>query len=79
MSAKWSNFFISIFFISFSFVCFRLLYAFWVYSFFFLCSLLNVRQCIHELEKVHLFLRERDKEIGYLKQEIEHLKEFLAL
>ena len=40
---------------------------------------LTESQCVHELEKAHLLLRERDKEIGYLKQEIEHLKEFIAL
>ncbi len=40
---------------------------------------LTETQCVHELEKAHLLLRERDKEIGYLKQEIEHLKEFIAL
>lgn len=40
---------------------------------------LTETQCVHELEKAHLLLRERDKEIGYLKQEIEHIKELLAL
>lgn len=33
----------------------------------------------HELEKARLLLQERDKEINYLKQQIEHLKELLAL
>jgi len=40
---------------------------------------LTETQCVHELEKAHLLLRERDKEIGYLKQECEHLKELVAL
>jgi len=40
---------------------------------------LTETQCIHELEKAHLLLQERDKEVGYLKQEIEHLKEFITL
>jgi len=33
----------------------------------------------HELEKAHLLLKERDKEVSYLKQEIEHLKEMMTL
>jgi len=33
----------------------------------------------HELEKAHLLLQERNKEINYLKQQVEHLKELLAL
>jgi len=32
-----------------------------------------------ELEKYQLLLREREKEIGYLKQEIDHLKEIIML
>ncbi len=31
------------------------------------------------LDKANLLLQERDKEIGYLKQEIEHLKELITL
>ncbi len=40
---------------------------------------LTETQCVHELEKFRLLLQERDKEIGYLKQEIEHLKELITL
>jgi hypothetical protein len=31
------------------------------------------------LEKARLLLQERDKEVGYLKREIEHLNELVAL
>ena len=37
--------------------------------------LLSETQCAHELEKAHLLLQERDKEIENLKQQIEQLKE----
>ncbi|TAN51058.1 MAG: XRE family transcriptional regulator [Methylococcaceae bacterium] len=40
---------------------------------------LTETQCAHELEKSRLLLQERDKEIGYLKQENERLKEICAL
>lgn len=40
---------------------------------------LTETQCVHELEKSRLLLLERDKEINYLKQEIEHLKELVSL
>jgi len=40
---------------------------------------LTETQCVHELEKAHLLLQERDKEVGYLKREIEHLNELVAL
>ncbi len=40
---------------------------------------LTETQCIHELEKSRLLLQERDKEISYLKQEVDHLKEIIAL
>lgn len=35
---------------------------------------LTETKCIHELEKAHLLLQERDKEIAYLKELIELLK-----
>jgi transcriptional regulator with XRE-family HTH domain len=38
---------------------------------------LTETQCVHELEKAHLLLLERDKEIVHLKQEIEYLKELM--
>jgi transcriptional regulator with XRE-family HTH domain len=41
--------------------------------------LLTETQCAYELEKSQLLLQERDKEIGYLKQENERLKEICAL
>jgi transcriptional regulator with XRE-family HTH domain len=40
---------------------------------------LTESQCAHELEKSHLLLQERDKEINHLKQEIEYLKELVSL
>lgn len=40
---------------------------------------LTETQCVHELEKSRLLLNEREKEIGYLKQEIERLKEIVVL
>lgn len=40
---------------------------------------LTETQCAHELEKVHLLLQERDKEIENLKQQIEQLREMNAL
>jgi transcriptional regulator with XRE-family HTH domain len=40
---------------------------------------LTETQCVHELEKARLLLQERDKEVGYLKREIEHLNELVAL
>jgi transcriptional regulator with XRE-family HTH domain len=41
--------------------------------------LLSETQCAHELEKAHLLLQERDKEVENLKQQIEQLKETNAL
>lgn len=41
--------------------------------------LLSETQCAHELEKSHLLLQERDKEIENLKQQIEQLKEINIL
>ena len=40
---------------------------------------LTESQCVHELEKARLLLQERDKEVGYLKREVEHLNELVAL
>ena len=40
---------------------------------------LTETQCVHELEKARLLLQDRDKEVGYLKREIEHLNELVAL
>jgi len=40
---------------------------------------LTETQCVHELEKARLLLQERDKEISYLKQEIDHLKDIVNL
>jgi transcriptional regulator with XRE-family HTH domain len=39
---------------------------------------LTETQCVHELEKARLLLQERDKEVGYLKREVEHLNELVA-
>ncbi len=36
---------------------------------------LTETQCAHELEKAQLLLKERDKEVNYLKEEITRLKE----
>lgn len=41
--------------------------------------LLTETQCAYELEKAHLLLRERDKEISYLKEENNQLKEIIEL
>lgn len=41
--------------------------------------ILSETQCAHELEKSHLLLQERDKEIENLKQQIEQLKEINIL
>lgn len=41
--------------------------------------LLTETQCVHELEKAHLIIGQKDKEIGWLKQEIERLKEIIGL
>ena len=35
--------------------------------------------CTHTLEKIQLLLQERDKEVIYLKKEVEHLTEMLLL
>jgi len=43
------------------------------------CTILSESQCAHELEKSHLLLQERDKEIENLKQQIEQLKEINML
>jgi len=43
------------------------------------CTILSESQCVHELEKSHLLLQERDKEIENLKQQIEQLKEINML
>jgi transcriptional regulator with XRE-family HTH domain len=40
---------------------------------------LTETQCAHELEKAQLLLQEREKEVGYLKEENARLKEMLAL
>ncbi len=40
---------------------------------------LTETQCAHELEKAHLLLQERDREIENLKQQIEQLREMNAL
>ncbi len=40
---------------------------------------LTETQCAHELEKSQLLLKEREKEIGYLKEENIRLKEIIAL
>ncbi|MBK1642798.1 hypothetical protein CKO12_13145 [Chromatium okenii] len=40
---------------------------------------LTETQCAHELEKAHLLLQERDKEIENLKQQISQLKQINAL
>lgn len=41
--------------------------------------LLSEAQCAHELDKARLIIELRDKEIGWLKEEIERLKEINAL
>jgi len=38
---------------------------------------LTETECGHELEKVQLLLTEREKEVGYLKEENQRLKEML--
>jgi transcriptional regulator with XRE-family HTH domain len=43
------------------------------------CIYLTETQCAHELEKSQLLLKERDKEVGYLKEENTRLKEIIAL
>jgi len=43
------------------------------------CTILSESQSAHELEKSHLLLQERDKEIENLKQQIEQLKEINML
>jgi transcriptional regulator with XRE-family HTH domain len=40
---------------------------------------LTETRCVHELEKANLLLRERDKEISYLNQEVENLKQIITL
>lgn len=41
--------------------------------------LLSEARCAHELDKARLIIEQRDKEIGWLKEEIERLKEINAL
>jgi len=41
--------------------------------------LLSEAQCAHELDKARLMLEQKDKEIGWLKEESERLKEIIAL
>lgn len=41
--------------------------------------LLTETQCVHELEKAHLLLQERDKEISYLKEENNRLQQIIDL
>ena len=41
--------------------------------------LLTETQCVHELEKAHLLLQERDKEISYLKGENNRLQQIIDL
>lgn len=44
------------------------------------CSIvLSETQCVHELERSRLLLQEREKEIGYLKEENAQLKEIIRL
>ncbi|OUD15040.1 hypothetical protein TPSD3_04915 [Thioflexithrix psekupsensis] len=38
---------------------------------------LTETECVHELEKSQLLLKEREKEIFYLKEQVTHLKEML--
>ena len=40
---------------------------------------LSETQCVHELEKSQLLLKERDKEVSGLKEQIIQLKEIIAL
>jgi transcriptional regulator with XRE-family HTH domain len=40
---------------------------------------LTESQCIHELEKLSLLLQERNKEVEYLKNEVNHLKQIIEL
>lgn len=41
--------------------------------------LLSESQCAHELDKARLLLAERDKEVAWLREETERLKEIIAL
>lgn len=41
--------------------------------------LLSEAQCAHELDKAGLVIAQKDKEIGWLKEECERLKEMIAL
>lgn len=41
--------------------------------------LLSESQCAHELDKAHLIIEQRDKEIAWLKEERERLKEMIEL
>lgn len=41
--------------------------------------LLSESQCAHELDKAHLIIEQRDKEIVWLKEEKERLKEMIEL
>ncbi len=41
--------------------------------------LLSESQCAHELDKAHLIIEQRDKEIAWLKEETSRLKEMIEL
>lgn len=41
--------------------------------------LLSETQCVHELEKAHLTIEQKDKEIGWLNTEIGRLNEIIQL
>jgi heterodisulfide reductase subunit B len=43
------------------------------------CIVLSETQCAHELEKAQLLLKEREKEIEYLKRENSRLLEMMEL
>jgi len=44
----------------------------------YISSTVSQTELLHELEKAHLLLQERDKEVGYLKQEMTYLKELVT-
>ncbi len=41
--------------------------------------LLSEAQCAHELEKARMIVAQKDREIGYLKEENQNLREIIAL
>lgn len=41
--------------------------------------LLTETKCVHELEKAHLILEQKDQEINFLKKEITRLEEIVSL